>query len=65
MWETSQNGSGVTSWNRDYSDFPRTSTPFTSRGGYYHGGTNAGCFYFDDAAGYSYSGDVFRIVLVK
>ena len=46
VYETSSSGSGTTSWNSDYSNFPYTSIPFFGRGGYYDDNTGAGVFAF-------------------
>ena len=64
VYETSSSGSGTTSWNSDYSSFPRTSFPFFLRGGYYSDGTDAGVFYFNDFTGYGDGNHSFRPVLV-
>ena len=62
--ETSTAGSGSTSWNSDYSDFPFSSIPFFIRGGAYYGTSNAGAFAFT----YYYGNPIdiigFRAVLV-
>ena len=62
--ETSTAGSGSTSWNGDYSYFPYSSIPFFIRGGYYHGGANAGLFAFYNYAGNANSNYGFRVCLV-
>ena len=70
IYETSSgtyNSSGDSkqqSWFDDYSNFPCSSYPFFSRGGYYNNTSSAGlfCFYYNGGGGYSnYS---FRPVLV-
>ena len=63
--ETSVDGSGSTSWFRDYSYFPNTSSPFFVRGGNYSYGSYAGAFSF-----YRYNGSAdsyysFRVVLAR
>ena len=62
--ETSMSGTGSTSWNGDYSDFPALGTPFTIRGGLLWNGSSAGLFYFyrTNGDGSYYRG--FRPVLV-
>ena len=62
--ETSMSGTGLTSWNGDYSDFPALHNPFTLRGGYLWGGSHAGMFYFSRTGGSSYYSYGFRPVLV-
>ena len=42
--EKSTTGSGSTSWNGDYSDFPTATSPFFVYGGYYGRGTSVGMF---------------------
>ena len=63
IWETSQSGSGSTSWNGDYSVFPLTSFPFSGRGGNYSLGTNAGSFFFSRTDGNGNAGSSFRVAL--
>ena len=50
------------SWNNDYSDFPRRVNPFFVRGGGFHSGSNAGvfCFHYDNGGGSNNRG--FRVV---
>ena len=62
--ETSNSGSGSTSWNSDYSYFPITSTPFFVRAGYWSNTTDAGEFYFNNGGGNATNLCCFRVVLV-
>jgi type IV pilus assembly protein PilA len=58
VYETSQNGTGSTSWNGDYSVMPRTDQPWFARGSSYGDGANAGVFNFriDTGSAHSYIG---------
>ena len=61
--ETSSAGSGMASWNKDYSDFARSFYPFFVRGGCWLDGSDAGAFAFrGSSASNEYDG--FRAVLV-
>ena len=62
--EISSSGTGTTSWNTDYSFFPRSEHPFFARGGYYQSSSNAGEFAFSDAYGSPLYYNGFRSVLV-
>ena len=62
--ETSNSGSGSTSWNSDGSYFPGNSLPFFSRAGVCSGTTGAGEFYFSHNVGGAYSNYGFRVVLI-
>ena len=63
--ETSTTGFGSTSWNRDYSYFPSTSSPFFKRGGCFGDTSYAGLFAFSyDDIGDPYYSRGFRSVLV-
>ena len=62
--ETSESGTGATSWKGDYSYFPALHVPFSLRGGYLWGGSNAGLFCFDRTNGNSTYYNGFRPVLV-
>ena len=62
--ETSNAGSGTTSWNSDYSGFAFTSYPFFVRGGYYGNVSGAGSFAFNHTGGGAYYVNGFRAVLV-
>ena len=62
--ETSTAGSGSTSWNGDYSNFPSSSIPFFIRGGCYGDGAGAGLFAFNDLSGTAVSNYGFRVCLV-
>ena len=62
--ETSTNGTGATSWNRDYSYFPYLCSPLFGRGGNFYGGALAGVFAFSDAYGSSALSYGFRVALV-
>ena len=65
IYETSINGNtSNSSWNKDYSTFPYSSTPFFRRGGGWGNGDSAGIFAFVDNSGYSYCSLAFRAVLV-
>ena len=62
--ETSSEGSGRASWNKDCSYFASSDLPFFIRGGYYGSGSGAGTFAFCNYYGNSGSNDGFRAVLV-
>ena len=62
--ETSTAGKGSTSWQEDYSNFPRTTHPFFVRSSVYDSTTGTGIFTFDIANGYASGYGSFRIVLV-
>ena len=62
--ETSTTGSGSTSWNGDYSNFPHTSSPFFARGGHYGNSSYAGVFTFNGDNGIPWCYHGFRSVLV-
>lgn len=64
VYETSNAGTGATSWNNDYSYFPYTSDPVFKRGGIFVGGSGAGVFAFNYYYGGGYSSYSFRVVLV-
>ena len=61
--ETSTEGTGYTSWRRDYSFFPHTTGPFFIRGGKYNMGSDAGAFAFFCKSGSTYDDVSFRVVL--
>ena len=61
--ETSTAGSGSTSWNRDYSNFPSANSPFFHRGGYCNSAVDAGVFAFGAADGSENSYYSFRPIL--
>ena len=60
VYETSTSGSGLTSWNGDYSYMPRKDQPWFIRGGVYISGTSAGAFGFNDNFGSADRGGGFR-----
>ena len=62
--ETSMSGTGLTSWNGDYSYFPALGTPFTIRGVYSWDGSTAGVFSFHRTGGASSYIHGFRSVLI-
>ena len=62
--ETSNVGSGSTSWNFDYSIFANTTGPFFRRGGYYDNSSYAGSFAFNYTSGTATYSEGFRAVLV-
>ena len=64
VYETSESGSGTTSWYGDSSSFPRTDGPFFYRGGIYNNGTNTGMFYLNVLSGSNSSYGSFRPVLM-
>ena len=64
VYETSESGSGTTSWYGESSSFPRTDGPFFYRGGIYNNGTNTGMFYLNVSSGSNSSYISFRPVLV-
>ena len=64
VYETSTAGTGSNSWNKDYSYFPLSGTPFFIRGGRWAHGASAGVFAFTYDSGYSYFSGGFRAVLV-
>ena len=63
IYETSSNGSGITSWYGDGSVFPDIGTPFFRRGGYYSDDSYAGMFCFHYNYGSSSNAYSFRPVL--
>ena len=62
--ETSESGTGATSWKGDYSYFPALDYPFSERGGSLWDGSFAGLFSFNRTDGNSYYSFGFRPVLV-
>lgn len=64
IWETSNSGSGSTSWNGDYSSFVYSSVPFSIRGGGFGDASSAGVFDFNSFAGYCSRSVGFRPVLI-
>ena len=62
IYETSSTYSGRNSWYSDFSDFPRTDSPFISRGGRAGSTIGGGVFAFTRYTGESLSVDSFRIV---
>jgi len=64
IWETSTQGAGSTSWNRDYSSFVSTEAPFLIRGGDYNHTSLAGAFAFHRNYGYCSGWLSFRPVLI-
>ena len=63
--ETSNTGTGQTSWNRDKSYFPFSTYSFFVRGGYYGSNSTTGSFAIGYTNGNASSGDGgFRSVLV-
>ena len=62
--ETSESGTGATSWKGDYSYFPALYVPFSGRGGSLWDGSSAGLFFFDRTSGNSGCSNGFRPVLV-
>ena len=62
--ETSNEGSGSTSWYGNYSSFLGGGSPFFNRGGNYDHGSNAGLSSFYRATGYAHCDNGFRCVLV-
>lgn len=65
MYETSNSGTGATSWNTDLSKFPASDMPFISRGGWSNNGINAGIYaFYDDTSGTASSNYGFRPVII-
>ena len=64
VYETSMAGTGSNSFNKGYSYFPATGTPFFGRGGTFGNGDAAGVFAFRNYGGFSLYGSGFRAVLV-
>ena len=62
--ETSNSGTGATSWKGDYSCFPALYYPFSVCGGRLWSSSSAGLFYFSRASGYGHYSYGFRPVLV-
>ena len=62
---TSNDGWNTSSWNDDYSSFPRLDNPFFSRGGRLWNGSLAGSFAFYRTIGISRYDNGFRAVLVS
>ena len=62
--ETSTDGTGSTSWHKDYSYYARNSYPFFERGGNYANGTSAGSVAFGPVNGICDFRDGFRCVLI-
>jgi hypothetical protein len=64
VYETSNAGTGSTSWFADYSNMPNTGSPWFFRGGTWNSGSNAGAFLFYNTNGYPFSNNGFRPVLI-
>ena len=67
LWETASNdagNSGNKSWNKNFSRFPDSASPFFVRGGHYYGGSNTGLYAFDRAHGNTFYHCSFRPVVV-
>ncbi len=64
IWETSDSGNGVNSWNSDYSYFMNPDNPFIARGGLWLNTSYSGVFAFRNNDGCLSFGVGFRPVLV-
>lgn len=64
IWETSSAGTGLKSWNKDYSDFWYTTSAFSIRGGRWGNVSSSGIFAFRRENGYCNYCIGFRPVLV-
>ncbi len=65
IWETSSDGTGETSWDKDWSDYIDWSNCFTVRGGIYEHGEHAGIFGFVAYNGMTFHNTGFRAVLIN
>jgi hypothetical protein len=63
VYETSNAGTGCTSWFGDYSNIPYTSNPWFIRGGYFNSSVTAGIFHLVNYLGGADSHIGFRPVL--
>ena len=62
--ETSNNGTGITSWYYDYSFFPYTNAPFFGRGNRYTAASDSGLYNFNHTMGFVTCNDGFRAILI-